>query len=58
MWIVLVRKDVAIGPYHAAAILDLKRDWTGINNVLKLRKMACALFMREQSGFKSKMTVS
>ena len=43
MWIVLVRKDVAIDPYDAAAILDLKRDWTGINNVLKLPKMASSL---------------
>ena len=25
-----------IDPYHAAAILDLKRGWTGINNVLKI----------------------
>lgn len=23
-----------IDPYHAAAILSLKRGWTGINNVL------------------------
>ena len=25
-----------IDPYLAAAILDLKRDWTGISNVLKI----------------------
>ena len=25
-----------IDPYHAAAMLDLKRGWTGINNVLKI----------------------
>ena len=25
-----------IDPYHAVTILDLKRGWTGINNVLKI----------------------
>ena len=25
-----------IDPYHAAALLNLKRGWTGINNVLKI----------------------
>ena len=25
-----------IDPYLAAAILDLKRDWTGISNVVKI----------------------
>ena len=30
-------KDLpAMYPYHAAAILDLKRGWTGINNVRAL----------------------
>ena len=26
----------AMDPYQAVAILDLKRGWTGINNVIKI----------------------
>ena len=33
---------VNMHPYHVAAILDSKRDWTGRNNVLvRILKMAC-----------------
>lgn len=50
-----------IDPYHVVAILNLKRGWTGINNVLIinyafLRWLACALFMPVRPRFKSKIS--
>ena len=35
MLLILVGVD-PVDPYHTVAILDLKRGWTGINNVLRI----------------------
>ena len=51
----------AIDPYHGAAILVLKRGWTGINNeliILCILKMACVSFMSVQPRFKFKMAAA
>ena len=55
----LIGAITAIDLYHGAAILDLKRGWTGIRNVIQnklcILKMVCALFMPVKPRFKSKM---
>ena len=53
----ILPKSLSIGPHHAAAILDSKRGWTGINNEHAIFRLS-AFFMPVQPSFKSKMAAA